>query len=236
MHLIVSIWYSVQGLVNEIENFLISSGLFKKYRNMDISKVKYLAVVIDSEEALGTLKVLELLRWLSDIGLEKVCLYDKEGVLKKSKETLTLWLKTERMSKETTGGPLVKPKFMSLEVISFSDSKDAVAKAANFLLKKHYLDANQKPQLTEPDMADALEAIGYETLEPDLMLIYGPARCHLGFPAWRCRYTEMVHMGPLKSMRFGAIIKAIHRFTTVHQNYGTFGLLSIFRLVMRYLK
>ena len=28
--------------------------------------------------------------------------------------------------------------------------------------------------------------------DPDLLLIYGPTRCHLGFPAWRLRYTEIV--------------------------------------------
>lgn len=28
--------------------------------------------------------------------------------------------------------------------------------------------------------------------DPDLLLVYGPARCHLGFPAWRIRYTEIV--------------------------------------------
>ncbi|KAL6517283.1 hypothetical protein OROMI_032984 [Orobanche minor] len=194
MHLIVSIWHSVHGLVNAIESFLISSGLFKKYRNIDISKVKYLAVVIDSEEALGTLKVLELLRWLSDIGLKKVCLYDKEGVLKKSKEALTLWLKTERMSKEITGGPLVKPKFMSLEVISFSDSKDAVAKAANFLLKKHYLDANEKPQLTEPDMADALEAMG--------KVRDGRTRSHVNL--WACKVPFGVSSLEMSLHRDGA--------------------------------
>ncbi|KAI3446089.1 hypothetical protein Pfo_002754 [Paulownia fortunei] len=222
MHLIVSIWYFVLGLINALESFLISSGFFKRYRDLDISKVQYLAVVIDSEEALQTLKVLELLRWLAAIGLKKVCLYDTEGVLKKSKEALTLWLKSERMSNETTGDPLLEQKYMSLEVISFSDGKHAVAKAANFLLKKQYLSDNtEKPKLTESDMTDALGAIGYGVSDSDLMLIYGPARCHLGFPAWRIRYTEIVHMGPLKSMKFGALIKAIHRYTMVHQNYGT---------------
>ncbi|CAA0807600.1 Undecaprenyl pyrophosphate synthetase family protein [Striga hermonthica] len=93
---------------------------------------------------------------------------------------------------EGTSDPVLEQKYMSLEVISFSDSKDAVAKAANFLLKKRYLDTDETPELTEPDMTNALEALGYGTLEPDLMLIYGPARCHLGFPAWRSRYTEMV--------------------------------------------
>lgn len=44
---------------------------------------------------------------------------------------------------------------------SFTDSKHAVAKAANVLLKKHYLSANsEKPELTESDMNDALGAIG----------------------------------------------------------------------------
>ncbi|KAL0422734.1 UNVERIFIED_CONTAM: hypothetical protein Slati_3296300 [Sesamum latifolium] len=126
-------------------------------------------------------------------------------------------------AQETTGDPLLEPKNMSLEVISFSDGKHAVTKAANVLLKKHYLNGNtEKPNLTESDMADALCEIGHGGADPDLILIYGPARCHLGFPAWRIRYTEMVHMGPLKSMKFGALVKAIHRYTMVHQNYGTY--------------
>lgn len=104
-------------------------------------------------------------------------------------------------------------------MISFPDGKHAVAKAANVLLKKHYLSDNtEKLELTESDMTDALGAIGmfffpnyfpyfssgstiistffvksgYGAPDPDLMLIYGPARCHLGFPAWRMRYTEIV--------------------------------------------
>ncbi|GFQ05481.1 hypothetical protein PHJA_002692200 [Phtheirospermum japonicum] len=192
MHLIMSICYFVHGLVNALESFLISSSLFKRYKNLDNSKVQYLSVVIYSEEARETVKVLELLRWLADIGFPKVCLYDKERLLKKSKEALAVWSKTGRMSKEATGDPLLEQKCMSLEVISFSDSKHAVAKAAISLLKKHYLNVDEKPQLTKRDMGDALKAIGYGTLEPDLKLIYGPPRCHLGFPAWRSRYTEMV--------------------------------------------
>ncbi|KAL3614109.1 hypothetical protein CASFOL_042183 [Castilleja foliolosa] len=177
MHLILSIYYLVHDFVNALESFLISSGLFKRYKNLDICKVQYLAVVIDSEEARETMKVLELLRWLADIGFKRVCIYDKEGVLKKSKEALALWSKTERMSKnavlngpliqkrtifvqKTNGDPLPEQKCMSLEVISFSDSKHAVAEAANFLLKKYYLNADEKPQLTERDMTDALIAIG----------------------------------------------------------------------------
>ncbi|KAL0419652.1 UNVERIFIED_CONTAM: hypothetical protein Sradi_1378700 [Sesamum radiatum] len=123
-------------------------------------------------------------------------------------------------AQKTTGDPLLEQKNMSLEVISFSDGKHEVTKAANVLLKKHYLNGNtEKPNLTE---ADALGEMWHGGAEPDLMLIYGPARCHPGFPAWRIHYTEMVHMEPLKSMKFGALMKAIHRYTMVHQNYGTY--------------
>ncbi|KZV52665.1 nogo-B receptor-like [Dorcoceras hygrometricum] len=176
-----------------LESFLISSGFLKSYRDLDISKVQYLAVVIDSEEATHTTEVLHLLRWLQAIGIKKVCLYDTEGVLKKSKEALTLWLKSEKILKETTSDPLLEQNYMSLEVVSFSDGKHAVAKAANFLLEKHYsISGTEKPTLTESDMTNALGALGYGEPEPDLMLIYGPARCHLGFPPWRIRYAEMV--------------------------------------------
>lgn len=30
------------------------------------------------------------------------------------------------------------------------------------------------------------------------------------------------HMGSLQSMKFGALVKAIHRFTMVKQNYGMY--------------
>ncbi|CAA2988561.1 dehydrodolichyl diphosphate syntase complex subunit NUS1 isoform X1 [Olea europaea subsp. europaea] len=234
MHLIVSVRYFFLGLVNMFESFLISSGLLKRYETLNISKIQYLAIVIDSEEALQTLKVLNLLRWLAAIGLTNVCLYDKEGVLKRSEQEITERLKSEKRFKApslncavsgvkeiTTSDSLLDQKCMNLEFISFSDGKAAVARAANFLFEKHYSSDNKKkPNFTEFDMAGALRAIGYVRPDPDLMLVYGPARCHLGFPAWRIRYTEIMHMGSLKSMKFGFLIKAIHRFTTVHQNYG----------------
>lgn len=79
MHLIVSIWYFATDLINSVESYLISGGFLKQYKDLDISKVKYLAVVLDSEEALDTQKVLELLRWLASMGLRNICLYDPEG-------------------------------------------------------------------------------------------------------------------------------------------------------------
>lgn len=50
---------------------------------------------------------------------------------------------------------------MILEFISSSDGKEAVARAANFLLEKRYSsEIKEKPNFTESDMADALRAIG----------------------------------------------------------------------------
>ncbi|CAA3001228.1 dehydrodolichyl diphosphate syntase complex subunit NUS1 isoform X1 [Olea europaea subsp. europaea] len=223
MHLILSMWFYILGLVFMFESFLISNGLLKRYKTLNISKVQYLAIVIDSEEALQTLKVLNLLRWLAAIGLKSVCLYDKEGVLKRSKQAITERLKSEKRFKEISrSDPLHDEKGMILEFISSSDGKEAVARAANFLLEKCYSsEIKEKPNFTESDMADALRAIGYQSSDPDLMLVYGPSRCHLGFPAWRIRYTEIMHMGSLKYMKFGFLIKAIYNFTMVHQNYGT---------------
>ncbi|XP_048337587.1 uncharacterized protein LOC107426819 [Ziziphus jujuba] len=108
---------------------------------------------------------------------------------------------------------------MMLEFASFSDGKEAVTKAANSLFLKHLklnkLAGDQERQIfTEPHMAEALKAIGCKGAGPDLLLVYGPARCHLGFPVWRIRYAEIVHMGPLKSMRYGSLIKAIYKFAS----------------------
>ncbi|XP_059299170.1 uncharacterized protein LOC132051920 isoform X4 [Lycium ferocissimum] len=233
LHLIINIWYSVLGIARMMENALISSGLRKSYNAVNISKVRYLAVVIESEEARQTSKVLELLCWLASIGIKSICLYDREGVLKKSQEAIIEGLnKSQKAIVEGSGhGTLLEHvsfadtllchKHVDLEFVSFADSKPAVAKAANLLFAKHYATVKpEKPNFTESDMSEALQAVGYGGPEPDLLLVYGPVRCHTGFPAWRIRYTEIVHMGPLKSMKFGSLIKAIHKFTKVHQNYG----------------
>ncbi|KHG20634.1 Nogo-B receptor [Gossypium arboreum] len=122
---------------------------------------------------------------------------------------------------------------MTLEFASFSDGKEAVAKAANVLFMKYLKSGStssyQGEQIfTESQMGEALKTVGLCYLsdllggngpEPDLLLVYGPARCHLGFPAWRIRYTEIQHMGPLKSMKYGSLIKAIYKFTMVQQNH-----------------
>ncbi|PQQ21344.1 dehydrodolichyl diphosphate synthase complex subunit NUS1 [Prunus yedoensis var. nudiflora] len=178
LHLFVSIWYFLLGLAYVLQSHLISGGVLKSYKALNWASY-----------------VIELLQWLEAIGVKRVCLYDTEGVLKKSKEAILNKLKNAREFKAYED--LVDQNHMALEFSSFSDGKEAVTKAANLL----FVSSCRGP-------------------DPDLLLVYGPARCHLGFPAWRIRYTEIVHMGQLKSMRYGSLIKAIYGFTTVRQNYG----------------
>lgn len=79
LHLFVSIWYFLLGLAYVLQSYLISGGVFKSYKALNLGKLRYLAIVIESEEAYQTSKVIELLQWLEAIGVKRVCLYDTEG-------------------------------------------------------------------------------------------------------------------------------------------------------------
>lgn len=216
LHLIIKFIYFVREILRGIESYLIINGIVKTYEDLNLNRVKYLGIVVDSDEARETSKVIELLEWLSDIGVKKVCLYDREGVLKKSKEVFM-----EKFDSMENSDVNHKRK-MEFEFVSIIDGKETVAKAANLLYKKYYSDANtEKPFFTETYLTEALRILGANEPDPDLLLIYGPARCHLGFPAWRIRYTEMVHMGSLKNKKLGLIFKAINKYTKVKQNYGS---------------
>ncbi|KAG5547929.1 hypothetical protein RHGRI_013568 [Rhododendron griersonianum] len=221
LHFVISTWYCAQYIAHVIESYFISSGLMKRYKSLNLDRL-YLAVVVDSEEVHQTSKVIELLHWLSAIGVKNVCLYDAEGVLKKSKEAILERLDVAKLSEGTIkNDPLLDQKHINLEFASYSDGKEAVAKSANLLFVKYYLGRDQKvPIFIESHITEALKTVGSGGPDPDLLLVYGPARCHLGFPAWRIRYTEIVHMGPLKSMKYGSLVKAMQKFTIVRQNYG----------------
>ena len=58
---------------------MISSGLLQKYQNLQLDKLRYLAIVVESEEAKNTTKIKQLLGWLAAIGVKYVTLYDMEG-------------------------------------------------------------------------------------------------------------------------------------------------------------
>ncbi|KAJ0960876.1 hypothetical protein J5N97_010455 [Dioscorea zingiberensis] len=217
LHLFVTLVHVGSYLTHVLVCYIISSGLLGMYQNLDLSNLKYLGIVVDSEEARNTVRIKRLLCWLSSTGVKKVILYDMEGVLKKSIESDQSFSNSNNTSCF---------EGMTMELLSFSDNKEAVAKAASFLcskyLKSNHSDADRvEPVFTEADMANALTAVGCGGPDPDLLLVYGPARCHLGFPAWRMRYTEIIHMGSLKTMKYGAIVKTIYDFSKKHQNYGT---------------
>ncbi|XP_050234969.1 uncharacterized protein LOC126683172 isoform X2 [Mercurialis annua] len=225
VHLLVSLWYAGVGIVQGTESYLISRGLWDCYKSLDVGKIQYLAIVIESEDACQYSKVFQLLLWLKAIGVKHLCIYDSEGVLKKSKKFIIQRLNNAVDIEEAVQKNLPsEDKQMTLEFVSASDGKEAVAKAANLLLTKYTnlvsSNAGHEEAITETHVNEALRDLGYIGPEPDLLLVYAPVRCYLGFPAWRIRYTEIVHMGPLKSMRYGSLIKAIHKFTTVRQNYG----------------
>ncbi|XP_027361798.1 dehydrodolichyl diphosphate synthase complex subunit Nus1 isoform X2 [Abrus precatorius] len=228
LQIIVSTWHSILTMGNLFESCFISYGVLKKYEFLHLGRLQYLAIVIESEEARQTSKVVKLLQWLDSIGVKNVCLYDMNGVLKKSKETIIQKLKDAKSIEEVSEAVTDHvPDHMTLEFISYVDGKEAVAKAANLIfaeqLKRHNLGGELNGHiLSEPHLNEALQIVGSKGPEPDLLLVYGPVRSHLGFPAWRIRYTEIVHMGSLNVMRYGSLIKAIYNFTKVHQNYGKY--------------
>uniref|UniRef100_A0A1J3IBW6 ditrans,polycis-polyprenyl diphosphate synthase [(2E,6E)-farnesyldiphosphate specific] n=1 Tax=Noccaea caerulescens TaxID=107243 RepID=A0A1J3IBW6_NOCCA len=226
-HVVVSLWHILTGIFEAIEGHAISLGLIKKYSSIDIEKLRCLAVVVDIEEARDVSKVIELLQWLTTIGVKQVCLFDSQGLLKKSKDMILEIVPRSSTLLEETGEKenSPEPKRIAIEFISSSDNKEAIVKAANILLEKylkssHPEDDKGEDFFTESHLNEALSVVGENVHVPDLLLVYGPVRSHLGFPAWRLRYAEIVHMGSLKYMRYGSLVKAIHKFTGVIQNYG----------------
>ncbi|KAM0884282.1 hypothetical protein ACQ4PT_031091 [Festuca glaucescens] len=232
IHVAISLFSLCSHLIFSLECYLISSGLLRKYQNLQLSRMKYLAIVVDSREAKNTVKINQLLCWLKNLGVKYVCLYDIDGVLKKLFEPGMNGSKDDNRGDCLDISANIKAldcyhSEMTIECISGSDGKEGIAKAANLLCSTYlkgdrstHENIKSKSVFTETDMASALKSVGCGGPESDLLLVYGPARCHLGFPAWRLRYTEIMHMGPLKSMKYGAIVKAFYNFAKKHQNYG----------------
>ncbi|OIV92611.1 hypothetical protein TanjilG_17962, partial [Lupinus angustifolius] len=194
LHIILSLWYSILAVANFIESYLISYGVFNKYKSLHLENLRYLAIVIESEDAHQTSKVVQLLQWLDSFGVKNVYLYDMNGVLKKSKEAIFQKLKNAK-SIEETNEVVTKhvPDHMTLEFVSYVDGKEAVAKAANLIFRENLNRHNLGGvEFSETHLNEALQIVGCKGPEPDLLLVYGPVRCHLGFPAWRMRYTEIV--------------------------------------------
>lgn len=79
LHFIVSIFYLLLGIACVAESYFISSGLLKKYRSLNLGKLRHLAIVVEGAEACQASKVTQLLQWLGAIGVKHVSLYDQEG-------------------------------------------------------------------------------------------------------------------------------------------------------------
>lgn len=79
LHILVTTWYWVNNVLHILESYFITCGLFKKYKSLDLSKLRYLAIAIESEEAHHLSQVIELLHLVADIGVKHVCLFDIEG-------------------------------------------------------------------------------------------------------------------------------------------------------------
>ncbi|XP_047313804.1 dehydrodolichyl diphosphate synthase complex subunit NUS1-like [Impatiens glandulifera] len=222
LHFLVSLWMFSINIVMAFESYLISFGILRKYKIFNVANLRHLAIVVDSEEASDISSVIKLLKWVTSLGVKNICLYDPKGVLKKNKQTITESLQLTKSSEDDSKNvPFLNQKNVCLDFACLSDGKEAMAKSAGILFKKYYLGGNPlKQTFTEEDIAEALETIGSGGADPNLMLIYGPTRCHLGYPAWRIRYTEMAHMGSLKSLKYGSLLKVVRKFTMVNQNYG----------------
>lgn len=238
LHFVVTIFIFVTSVINSLRYLLFATRSIVKYKASKGMKPQIVGVVIESQEA-GTevSKICDFLLWLSEVGVQHVSLYDMEGVLKQSRRVLEkttcnlnkgiqfidTW---QDYRKQNSNYPSTEQIAMTVELLSLCDGKEGIAKAARYLCS----DSSQKSdlngqhmnlKLTEADIDRGLEATGYAGPEPDLLFVFGFTRCLLGFPAWRVRFTEIIHMGMLKSLTLNSLLKALDEFSTKNQNYGT---------------
>jgi ditrans,polycis-polyprenyl diphosphate synthase len=165
IHIVVSLWYIVSGIFEAIESYAITLGLNKKYGSIDLEKLRCLAVVVDIEAAQDVANVVELLQWLTTIGVKQVGLFDSQGLLKKSKDLILETVPGSMLLEEIEKDVAPDGKRIALEFISSSDNKEAVMKAANILLQRylkssHPEDDKGEDFFTESHLNDALRVVG----------------------------------------------------------------------------
>lgn len=81
LHLLVRLVHLVSSLNQLLLSYIISTGLLRKYRNLWLENLNCLAIVVDSDEARDTTKIMQLLSWLSCINAKHITLYDMQGTL-----------------------------------------------------------------------------------------------------------------------------------------------------------
>ncbi|CAI9303543.1 unnamed protein product [Lactuca saligna] len=77
----LTVIYCVWEKMRAIESYLIENGIVKTYEDLNLDRVKYLGIVVDSDEARETSKVIELLEWLSDVGVKMYIKFCKNVTL-----------------------------------------------------------------------------------------------------------------------------------------------------------
>ncbi|KAL2649583.1 hypothetical protein R1flu_017711 [Riccia fluitans] len=131
-----------------------------------------------------------------------------------------------RLKGECMDGEQLRRNEMKLELLSLQDGKESLVRAAKTVCKNaymmHYAKHHQAklPILTEQDVNDSLLVNGSEGPDPDLLLLFGKTRSLHGFPPWRLRLTEIVHMGPLRDLSAGSFESALKEFSQKTHRYG----------------
>ncbi|KAH7653870.1 Glyoxalase/Bleomycin resistance protein/Dihydroxybiphenyl dioxygenase protein [Dioscorea alata] len=127
-----------------------------------------LRVVHIGEEAKNIRKIKKLLHSLSKIGAMNVILYDTKGVLKKYMASSELFCNARTTcfdADRRTVTLLLHGDQITIELLSFSDNKEIISKAANFLcsrqLKSNLLASNKiEAVYTDTDLLNALKMAG----------------------------------------------------------------------------
>eukprot|EP01018_Ginkgo_biloba_P004699 Gb_23228 [translate_table: standard] len=237
LHFIITVIAFIAIIINKLGHHLFAKGSLKKYRASQGKKPQTVGVVVESQEAEAHIsKICDLLVWLADIGVQHVSLYDMEGMFKQSKRSLEKNLRNlnsrirfistwEEGKKQDFNSPMAEDNTMTVELLSFFDGKEGIAKAARFICSNTLQQISSDGQrvdlkLTEADIDRGLRATGCAGPEPEILFVFGFARCLLGFPAWRIPLTEIIYMGMLKSLTLNSLVNALDEFSRKNQRYG----------------
>eukprot|EP00252_Welwitschia_mirabilis_P014693 TRINITY_DN3241_c0_g1_i1.p1 TRINITY_DN3241_c0_g1~~TRINITY_DN3241_c0_g1_i1.p1 ORF type:complete len:275 (-),score=46.22 TRINITY_DN3241_c0_g1_i1:382-1206(-) len=233
LHIIITIIEFVAFTIDQVISLFLVKSL-EKYKTSVIKKPQIVGIVIESKDAEAQLSAIcKLLQWLSDTGVQHVSLYDVEGVLKQLKMILERKLNNLNPSIQIINSfmksnghiDITENAIMRVELLSSSDGKEGITRAARYLCEDALRKINTKGQLSElklsvSDIDRGLEATGCAGPKPDLLLVFGFSRCLLGFPAWRIFFTEIMYMGKLKYLSLNSLVTALSQFSTKSQRYG----------------
>ncbi|KAG6547573.1 hypothetical protein Mapa_011022 [Marchantia paleacea] len=158
----------------------------------------------------------------SPVIIDAHLLWELSGLRKRKDE----YLNGESVSDGRMSNRVARESDVKVELLSLQDGKQSLVRAARNVCenayKLHYANRHQStlPKLTEQDVNDSLQVSGCEGPDPDLLLLFGKTRSLHGFPPWRLRLTEIVHMGPLEQMSASSLVAALKEFATKTHRYG----------------